>query len=636
MAQISKSAVHVDVRNIGGIDEASVTLSDGVSILTGRNATNRTSLLSAISGVLGGSTASLKSDADEGRVELALQDESYAIRYVRTAGGVRTDGDPYTADGEYVDLFVSLLEDNPARRAVERGDDLRDVIMRPVDTDAIEARIATLRGELAELDDELDRVERRRGELPALEERRRTLTDEVESLDARVGELRDAAADMEGELGGGDGSNELVERLEAARSERNAVETELEVKRAERNAMREELAELEAERESLPDVSTEDVAATERELEAARERKRALDEVVASLSTIVEFNDDLLRGGRALPGIETGDGDVAAALAPDASREVDCWTCGSRVERDVIADRLDDLRAVVGEKRDERGALANDIDELADELETYREATARRETLATEIERTLEKIDAREEAIEDLDAEADAVEESISDLEAELAETEAMEESDLPETYEEISDLEFKRGRKESELEDVEAEIDEIESLPEEVELMDRRDELRAELDEKRGRIDALEESAVDAFNDHMDELLDILGYDNLARVWIERKHGGPGGATEFALHVVRESESEAGYEDVVSHLSESEREVIGLVVALSGYLVHEVYERVPFMLLDSLEAIDAERIASLVEYFSSFSPYLVVALLPEDAAALSDDHHEVGAETLG
>ena len=41
MAQLRKHSVRVDVRNIGGIDEASVTLSDGVSVLTGRNATNR-------------------------------------------------------------------------------------------------------------------------------------------------------------------------------------------------------------------------------------------------------------------------------------------------------------------------------------------------------------------------------------------------------------------------------------------------------------------------------------------------------------------------------------------------------------------------------------------------------------------
>jgi hypothetical protein len=55
------------------------------------------------------------------------------------------------------------------------------------------------------------------------------------------------------------------------------------------------------------------------------------------------------------------------------------------------------------------------------------------------------------------------------------------------------------------------------------------------------------------------------------------------------------------------------------LVFALAGYLVHEVYDTVPVMLLDSLEAIDADRIAALVDHVTAHADYLVVAFLPED-----------------
>jgi hypothetical protein len=47
-------------------------------------------------------------------------------------------------------------------------------------------------------------------------------------------------------------------------------------------------------------------------------------------------------------------------------------------------------------------------------------------------------------------------------------------------------------------------------------------------------------------------------------------------------------------------------------------------------MLLDSLEALDADRIATLVEYVKDYADYLVVALLPEDAAALDEDYQRV------
>lgn len=45
---------------------------------------------------------------------------------------------------------------------------------------------------------------------------------------------------------------------------------------------------------------------------------------------------------------------------------------------------------------------------------------------------------------------------------------------------------------------------------------------------------------------------------------------------------------------------------------------------------IDSLEALDSDRIAVLVEYFDEYAEYLVVALLPEDAAALGDQYRRV------
>jgi|AntRauTorcE11898_2_1112593.scaffolds.fasta_scaffold00636_9 recombinational DNA repair ATPase RecF len=77
-------------------------------------------------------------------------------------------------------------------------------------------------------------------------------------------------------------------------------------------------------------------------------------------------------------------------------------------------------------------------------------------------------------------------------------------------------------------------------------------------------------------------------------------------------------------------NLRESEREITGLVFALAGYLVREVYDHVPFMLLDSIEAVDSDRIARLVDYLASYSDYLVVALLEEDAQALDDSYPRI------
>jgi hypothetical protein len=62
----------------------------------------------------------------------------------------------------------------------------------------------------------------------------------------------------------------------------------------------------------------------------------------------------------------------------------------------------------------------------------------------------------------------------------------------------------------------------------------------------------------------------------------------------------------------------------------LTGYLYRVVYEELLFMLLDSLEAIDAERMATLGEYLNDYAGYLLVTLLPEDATVLPDEYQRI------
>jgi len=75
---------------------------------------------------------------------------------------------------------------------------------------------------------------------------------------------------------------------------------------------------------------------------------------------------------------------------------------------------------------------------------------------------------------------------------------------------------------------------------------------------------------------------------------------------TMFKLHAVRRTDSGTVYEDTVDNLSESEWEASGFMSVHTDYLAYEVYEEVPLMLLDSLEAIDADRIGALAEYLTT------------------------------
>jgi len=622
----------VSVENLGGIRSEELTLERGVTVLTGRNATNRTSLLRAVGAGLGGSSGQLRSDAESGSVTLTSDGERYTRTLDRDGASVRVGGNPYTTDGDVVDRYSCLLADNPAREAVERGDGdaLREFIMAPVDTDAIRATIERTQRTVRALREDVETAEDQREQVPELERELATRREQLADVRAELESVREAVGEFEADADAAEAADAVVEDLQDTREEYERVRNRLETQRNALESLEEEREEVSAELDAVGPPADERES-LQAELERCQRRERDLENAVNSLLSIVEFNEELL-DEEGVPGVET-DAEVVSGLDPE-TRTVECWTCGTEVERGTIDDRLEDLRDVVDEKRRERNELRTEIADLRSDLDEIRSTARERETLEAKLEDVDAEIDDREDRIDSLETREVDLRERIEDLETKAAESDDLRDSDLLERYQRLSELEYERGQLEEAIETLEVEL---ESAREAAARMERLEaELAAQRDElagARSRIGDLERAAVETFNDHVETVLDRLGYDNVARVWIERT--GDGGepsvsGSSFELHVVRATEEGAVYEDTVEHLSESEREVVGLVVALAGYLVHDVHESVPVMLLDSLESIDADRIAALVEYFTDFVPFLVVALLPEDAAALADRHDRV------
>jgi chromosome segregation ATPase len=649
MSQTQKKSedVALEVRNIGGIDETSVTFSPGVTVLAGRNATNRTSLLQAVMAALGSDDVSLKGNAEEGHVELSFGDETYTRTLTRRNGSVVTSGSPYLADPELADLFVFLLESNPARRAVARGDDLRELIMRPVDTEAIRTEIEELEAEKREVDDELDELDSLERRLPELESDRTRLRNEIEETAAELAEKEDELDEADVDVDDTrEEKAELESKLEELRDKRSELEDvrfRHETEEESLSALREDFSDLQDRHEELPANADAEIDEIESEIQRLRNRREQIDATVSKLQTIIRFNEDILEGTETdvLDILESdaddGDGGSVTDQLLDDANTVVCWTCGSEVERDEFEETLSRLRELHAEKLDERTAVTADIEDLVEEKDDLVENRRRREETLRRRRDIEDEIERREATIENLEDERAELIEDVQRLEREVEALETEDFSEILEYHREANQLEFELERQREELADVEDEIEDAEArLAERDELEERRDEIRTELRDLRSRIDKIEADAVDAFNRHMAEVLDILEYDNLDRIWIERTETEVREGrrkverSTFDLHVVRSTEEGTGYEDTVDHLSESEREVTGLVFALAGYLVHDVHEVVPFVLLDSLEAIDSERIALLIDYIREYAPYLVAALLPEDAAALDTEHQRI------
>jgi len=138
-----------------------------------------------------------------------------------------------------------------------------------------------------------------------------------------------------------------------------------------------------------------------------------------------------------------------------------------------------------------------------------------------------------------------------------------------------------------------------------------------------RERVDRIERETVETVNDCLRRVLDRLAYRDIERVWIERREGETG--TVFDLQVVRTTDDGTVYRASIDTLSKSEREVVGLATAMAGYLVYDVAETVPAVVVDAIEMLDAERIRGLLEFFVDHTRFVVAAVLPEEAERLCE-----------
>lgn len=640
------NTANLSIENVGGIEETELTFRRGVNVLTGRNATNRTSTLQALMAVLGSDRASLKADAERGHVELTIGDDTYTRTLTRTDGEVVMTGEPLVDTSVLPDLYAFLLEDNESRRAVVRGDDLREVIMRPVDTDEIQAEIDRLEREKRQLTDDLESLSDLERRLPKLveEETRleRELEETSEQLEAKKAEIDASNADVEETREEKDALESKLEELQDVRSSLEDTRYDIETNRESIERLREELGEYREQREQLSVAPEERIDELDSEIDRLRRRKQGLESDITQLQSIIQFNQDMIEdyesdvlGTLGDSGASSDDG-VTDQLLGD-QQEVTCWTCGSAVERDQIDSTTEQIREFQSTKREERREIENRISELVSERDELEDRLETRERLESQIEESESELADREERVEELRIEREGLESELTTLNDEVESLRSEDYDEILDLHREANQLEFECDRLRDEISEVREEIAQVEDRLDERESLEaERDEIDADLEEFRTRVSRIEREAIEAFNQHMEELLDVLDYSNLDRIWLERTETDVRegrrtvSKTTFDLHVVRSTESGTAYEDTIDHLSESEREVTGLVFALAGFLVHDVHERIPFMLLDSLEAIDSERIASLIEYFESYVGYMVVALLPEDADALPTDYERI------
>ena len=643
MSNALMNSVPITVRNLGGIDTATLSLHRGVNVFFGENASNRSSLFSAIAGALGARVPTPKTDSQSSLVRLEHDSTDYSVDIDRSDGTQQVAAHTLTARTALCDHFVRLLEDNPLRQSVERMDEaeLYDLLMEPVDTTEIESQIERTKAERERVDKQLSHYDDLESRLPSLRSTRSELTDE---LDGVVEEIESVQSELDtlsrpesrtddeqfGELESKrDRHRELTATLRTQQRALDSLE-------AERQAVDDELA------DQTGDQDIQSIDDLAEQIDTKRTRSRQLANTIQLLQTVIEAGRKTTQQSTARFGslVDTDHGHVAdgddhrtgsdhehVTDSLTASTEtMTCLTCGSTVTPEAIEDQIDELQSIIADKRDEKGAIESEISSLESTRDRLQDERERLESLRQRADRLDGEIDETESTIESLQADKADLAVEIETLEAAVDQHEREEDSAQQELADRLTDLEVDRGRIEGRLEDVTAEVTEIESaVANRDELEARNDVLATRLTDLRNRIYDIERETVDIINTVMDEVISELAFENISRVWVERyveTNDHKTRADGFNLHIVRTTDDGAAYEDTVGTLSTSEREVIGIVLGVAGYIVHDVHETVPFLLLDAIESIDAERTASLLSYLSEYADYLLATAHPEDRGA--------------
>lgn len=568
--------------NIAGIREGEATIEPGLNAVRGANWQGKSSLLYGIRTAMGTETPLTEGESD-GRVTLSTPDGSTTVDLVRKNGTVTKSGEPYL-DDEYTRICASLYAflgtDNEVRRVVRRGENLAEVLTRPLDLENIDEQIADHKHERRGVEAELDRAKEAASELP-------TLQAQLSQHETRLETLR---AERDGFERTDEGTDERRVELTDARAERDQVAQRVERLEATIERTETKLAERTDEREdvTVPDTDVEASLAEERE--ALSETRNRLD----LLQTVYSANKRIIDEGH----LELV-ADVDRSLVGDT---VSCWVCGN----DATTEEFESQVATLGERVSTLRSTVTEREQRVEQLEAERreanEARRRRHDLDEEIADLEAKLADREDSLDRATERLDRLEDRVSTLS-----------EDVAEENERLTEIESDIKLLTAEIDETEARIEELEGMADQRSTLESEYEsLTSELERLRNRKDELERRTREAFDT---AIADILPRFN---VGFEAARLTP----EFDLVVARE-----GREASLDALSEGELELLGIIAALAGHEAFDVADIVPVLLLDRLGGLSDENLHVLVEYLRTRAPYLVFTAYPEHEAF---DAHEI------
>jgi chromosome segregation ATPase len=588
----------VSINNIGGIYGATAALENGVNIVQASNFSGKSSFMNAIQTVMGTtgmfeSQHPLTEGKESGTVELTSEERTHSISLERSTNNeVVRRGTPVLeddADQMCARLFAFLGEDNPIRSRVREQEDLTELLQSPLDIENIDDQIATLKRKQESKQEDIQTAQRAEENIPPIKEA-------ISTLEKELDELRQRRTEVENRVGNEITNNDslsddlanrrsevstLERRISRLQSKISETETQLEEKRVEKEAL------------EIPEQPQ-----TNTDVEAKQSR-------VDEIGLQIDLLEGLYRANQRV--IEENELSLVTSIDRTIVEDgFDCWICGESTTTKTIQTRLEALQTKIETLQKERATLRNEIETIEEQEREYREKKRQASSIEEEIGDLSAKLDDLQRDLSQAEERKDGVEEQVKELEADLEQAET-------ELSEELTDIKSEIKLKNQELETQQNRLQELEAEQEDI------DELRTELNAIEEEIEVLKQRKENKqrelkteFDEAMATALDYFapGFDG-ARLDI--KVNKENEIEAFDLIVARD-----GRETTINTLSEAERELVGIVVAIAGYRTFEVSDRVPIILLDGVSQLAADNLRLLCEYLSDDTEMLVTTAYPE------------------
>jgi chromosome segregation ATPase len=605
----------LDIKNIGGIYEATAQLENGVNIVQASNFTGKSSFISALQVVMGttnlfDSTHPLTEGQNSGFVQFSAGEMSHEVTLERSpANEILREGSPVLESDEdqtCARLFAFLDENNPIRSRVREQRDLTDVLQAPLDIEDIDGQIATLRRKRESKEEKLTTAQRAKENIPAVTDAIASLEEELESLRQKQKEFEAKVSDATTDNGS------LSDELASRRSEASKLERRISQLQTKISETEEQLTEKRTEKEEL-DIPDQPEPNAEVE-----DKEKRIDEIKLQVNLL----EDLYQANQRV--IEEGELSLVTAVDRSIVQDkFDCWLCGESTTTETVKTRLEALQDKVESLQEEQSTLESEIEKIEKRRRKFQEKKRKSVEIEEEIGDLVAQRDDAERDLTEAKERKSEVEEHITELESELerAETELSEK--LTETKSEIKIKEQEIETQQDRLRELKNKREDIKSLNKEIDSID------AEIETLKNRKESKQRELKSEFDSAMATAIDHFapGFDG-ARLDIKTNKQNE--IESFDLIVARD-----GRETTIDTLSEAEREIVGIIIAIAGYRTFDVSDRVPLILLDGVTQLAVDNLRLLCEHLSEDTEMLVTTAYPEAGTFDGNVIHPENWETI-